>query len=176
MSTTNDPSRRRFLIGCGSAVAAMAGSRLVSLSFADDAAQAASRDLLVVIFLRGGMDGLNFVAPVDDKHYIAARKLPTFVLPKTARMLPCRLRAASRRARLSHSSGCQGAERTLRFQTPCNRSRLRPGQRNAQPLRSARPHGTRRCRHEPAEPGNRLAHPASRNHRGRRAASGHHHL
>jgi uncharacterized protein (DUF1501 family) len=44
----------------------MAGSRLTALSFAKDAAQAAAADLLVVIFLRGGMDGLNFVAPVND--------------------------------------------------------------------------------------------------------------
>jgi hypothetical protein len=28
---------------------------------------------LVVVFLRGGMDGLNFVAPVDDRDYVAAR-------------------------------------------------------------------------------------------------------
>jgi uncharacterized protein (DUF1501 family) len=66
-------SRRRFLIGCSSAVAAMAGSRLTTLSFAKDSAHAGSRDLLVVIFLRGGMDGLNFVAPVNDRDYIAAR-------------------------------------------------------------------------------------------------------
>ena len=32
-----------------------------------------SQDLLVVIFLRGGCDGLNLVAPVDDPNYVAAR-------------------------------------------------------------------------------------------------------
>ncbi|MEO0826564.1 MAG: DUF1501 domain-containing protein [Cyanobacteria bacterium J06639_16] len=30
-------------------------------------------ELLVIVFLRGGCDGLNLVAPVDDPHYIAAR-------------------------------------------------------------------------------------------------------
>lgn len=32
-----------------------------------------SQDLLVVVFLRGGCDGLHLVAPVDDPHYVAAR-------------------------------------------------------------------------------------------------------
>jgi uncharacterized protein (DUF1501 family) len=32
-----------------------------------------SREILVVVFLRGGMDGLNFLAPVDDSNYRAAR-------------------------------------------------------------------------------------------------------
>lgn len=32
-----------------------------------------SRETIVVLFLRGGMDGLNFLAPVDDKDYHAAR-------------------------------------------------------------------------------------------------------
>ncbi|MEM9006681.1 MAG: DUF1501 domain-containing protein [Cyanobacteria bacterium P01_F01_bin.86] len=31
------------------------------------------QELLVVIFLRGGCDGLNLVAPVDDPNYVAAR-------------------------------------------------------------------------------------------------------
>ena len=32
-----------------------------------------NQELLVVVFLRGGCDGLNLVAPVDDPDYIAAR-------------------------------------------------------------------------------------------------------
>ncbi|WP_052430187.1 DUF1501 domain-containing protein [Sporocytophaga myxococcoides] len=32
-----------------------------------------SRETIVIVFLRGGMDGLNFLAPVDDSHYRAAR-------------------------------------------------------------------------------------------------------
>jgi uncharacterized protein (DUF1501 family) len=69
------------MIGCSAAIAATAGSRLRGLCFADAApstaparAQASdTRDLIVYVFLRGGMDGLNLVAPVDDPDYIAAR-------------------------------------------------------------------------------------------------------
>src|SRR6478736_6430434 len=32
-----------------------------------------SRETIVVVFLRGGMDGLNFLAPIDDSNYRAAR-------------------------------------------------------------------------------------------------------
>jgi uncharacterized protein (DUF1501 family) len=65
-------SRRQFMIGCSATVAAMAGGKLAGLAFADPAGSV-KRDLLVVIFLRGGMDGLNLVAPVDDRDYVAAR-------------------------------------------------------------------------------------------------------
>jgi uncharacterized protein (DUF1501 family) len=61
--------RRRFLT---SSLAALATSRISSLTFAADAAP--SRDhLLVVLFMRGGCDGLNLLGPANDKDYIAAR-------------------------------------------------------------------------------------------------------
>jgi len=65
--------RRTFLhTACSTAVAAMAGSRITHLSFAADAA--APRDhLLVVLFLRGGCDGLNLLGPADDRDFAAAR-------------------------------------------------------------------------------------------------------
>ena len=69
-------SRREFLTGCGATAVAIAGSKLASLSFAEAAepvALAPHFGILVVVFLRGGMDGLNLVAPVDDPQYIAAR-------------------------------------------------------------------------------------------------------
>lgn len=53
--------------GLGALLAATAGPRL---SFAETAV---SRDLLIVIFLRGGMDGLSAVVPVNDPAYYAAR-------------------------------------------------------------------------------------------------------
>ena len=60
----------------------MAGSRLTSLCFADAAAQAVPHfGIVVVLFLRGGMDGLNLIAPVNDPHYIAARLPALRVLP-----------------------------------------------------------------------------------------------
>ncbi|MFN7560649.1 MAG: DUF1501 domain-containing protein [Prosthecobacter sp.] len=61
--------RRTFL---STALASLATSRITSLTYAADAAQ--SRDhLLVVLFLRGGCDGLNLLGPANDKDYIAAR-------------------------------------------------------------------------------------------------------
>ena len=62
-------NRRHFLC---SSLAALTGSRITHLTFAADAPQ--SRDhLLVVLFLRGGCDGLNLLGPANDKDYIAAR-------------------------------------------------------------------------------------------------------
>ncbi|MCI0555823.1 MAG: DUF1501 domain-containing protein [Anaerolineae bacterium] len=54
-------TRRNFLQGCSSAIAALAGARLTNLSFA----QNNSSDTLVVIFLRGGWDALNVIPPID---------------------------------------------------------------------------------------------------------------
>ena len=62
-------SRRDFLAGCAAMVAAYPASR-VRATFA---ASSEERDLFVMLFLRGGCDGLNLVAPVDDPAYRAAR-------------------------------------------------------------------------------------------------------
>jgi uncharacterized protein (DUF1501 family) len=61
-------TRRKFLQGCSSAIAAMAGARLTNLSFSQ---QGNSNDTLVVVFLRGGWDALNVVPPMDgdDRGY-----------------------------------------------------------------------------------------------------------
>ena len=67
-------SRRGFMVGCSAAIAGLAGSRFNSLAFADPGS--GSNEVLVVIFLRGGMDGLNFMPPiggVDRGYYEAAR-------------------------------------------------------------------------------------------------------
>jgi uncharacterized protein (DUF1501 family) len=69
MSTT----RREFLnYGCSAAIASMAGSRILELGFSPNVAVKGDQ-ILVVVFLRGGLDGLHFLAPVDDKDYVAAR-------------------------------------------------------------------------------------------------------
>ena len=65
-------SRRSFMVGCSAAIAALAGGRVSNLAFAS-AGQPAQRDILVVISLRGGCDGLNLIAPVDDPAYVASR-------------------------------------------------------------------------------------------------------
>jgi len=70
-------SRRQFLVGCSSAIAAMAGARLTQVAFANPSAPGAyNNDILVVVFLRGGWDALNVVPPVagaDRGQYEASR-------------------------------------------------------------------------------------------------------
>ncbi len=78
-------TRRGFLVGCSTAIAALAGSQLTSLAFASpDAPAQANRDILVVIFLRGGSDGLSMVPPrsgPDRGYYEMAR--PMLKIPAT---------------------------------------------------------------------------------------------
>ncbi len=62
-------NRRHFLC---SSLATLTGSRITNLTFAADAPQSHDH-LLVVLFLRGGCDGLNLLGPANDKDYIAAR-------------------------------------------------------------------------------------------------------
>jgi uncharacterized protein (DUF1501 family) len=64
-------TRRRFLAGAGMAGVASLGTQLVTtrVSFA----AAPTDGTLVVVFLRGGMDGLSVVIPVEDPNLLAAR-------------------------------------------------------------------------------------------------------
>lgn len=79
---TNKLSRRGFVVGCSAAIASLAGGRLTHVAFGSPEAEP-NQDILVVVFLRGGMDGLSVVAPLagaDRGHYEAARQvlaLPT---------------------------------------------------------------------------------------------------
>src|SRR5262245_12923290 len=76
-----DHSRRSFLVGCSAAIAGLAGSRFNSLAFGSTEG-ADSDEILVVLFLRGGMDGLNLVPPIggaDRGFYEALR--PTLKVP-----------------------------------------------------------------------------------------------
>ncbi len=65
-------SRREFVIGSSLTAAYFAGlgTQIGSVAFGQTSAQ---RDILVVLFLRGAMDGLNFCAPVNDPQYISFR-------------------------------------------------------------------------------------------------------
>ncbi len=65
-------SRRDFMIGCSAGIIAMGGGRVSSMAFLSPEA-AAERDLIVSVFLRGGMDCLNFVVPYHDANYATAR-------------------------------------------------------------------------------------------------------
>lgn len=62
--------RREFIVGCSAAIAALAGSRITGYSFSPDGSPG---NILIYVFLRGGCDGLNLVAPVNDPNYIANR-------------------------------------------------------------------------------------------------------
>lgn len=68
--------RRDFLKLAGSA--ALASAALPRLAFAD--AAGGPRDALVVVFLRGGMDGLNVVVPHADVDYYRIR--PRIAIPR----------------------------------------------------------------------------------------------
>ncbi len=75
------PTRRGFVTGCSAAIAGMAGSRFPSLAFADPDT-GTNDEVLVVVFLRGGMDGFNMVVPIsgaDRGHYEIAR--PNIAVP-----------------------------------------------------------------------------------------------
>lgn len=74
-------SRRGFIAGCSSAVAAYAGTRFNTLAFG---AGSTNDEILVTLFLRGGMDGLNLVPPIagtDRGFYESAR--PNIAIPTT---------------------------------------------------------------------------------------------
>ena len=82
MTTTCCPegarlSRRGFLAGAAALTAGVVAGPLVSVRTAY--AEGYAGDVLVVVSLRGGMDGLSLVAPVGDPDY--ARLRPTIAVP-----------------------------------------------------------------------------------------------
>jgi len=72
-------NRRQFLTTAAAAGAGFLGLRNTPLAYAQSGS--ANDHCLVVCFLRGGMDGLNVVAPVDDADYIAARPTGLRIAP-----------------------------------------------------------------------------------------------
>lgn len=63
-------SRRTFLTGCSAAIAALSGARLTDLVFAAPTSAPSGADVLVSVFLRGGIDGLNLCIPYfEDRYY-----------------------------------------------------------------------------------------------------------
>lgn len=62
--------RREFLKACTAAGVFLPGSPLGRLAFA---AEGPATPLTVVVFLRGGCDGLNLVGPCNDPSYVEAR-------------------------------------------------------------------------------------------------------
>jgi uncharacterized protein (DUF1501 family) len=69
-------SRRTFIQGCCAGIAAMSGARFNNAVFArpDARRSSADRDILVSVFLRGGMDALSFLVPhLSQADYETAR-------------------------------------------------------------------------------------------------------
>jgi len=65
--------RREFLKGCGASVAI--GALGPSLLFSQDAQAAANTyDTVVMVFLRGGYDGLNLVTPIEATTAASTKK------------------------------------------------------------------------------------------------------
>jgi uncharacterized protein (DUF1501 family) len=68
------PTRRGFMVGCSAAIASFTGG----LSFTAFSSMAAepNQEIALIIFLRGGMDGMNLVPPIagDDRGYYAAKR------------------------------------------------------------------------------------------------------
>lgn len=74
-------SRRGFIAGCSAFVAGFAGARFNTLAFADDGSEG---EILVTLFLRGGIDSLSLLVPrdgADRGHYEVAR--PVLAVPLT---------------------------------------------------------------------------------------------
>lgn len=75
-------SRRGFLRGCSASIAAMAGARISGMALAGP--ERATDHVLLVVFLRGGWDGLTVVPPLagdDRRRYEEARR--TLALPQS---------------------------------------------------------------------------------------------
>ncbi len=76
-----DFTRRGFVTGCCAAIAAYSGTRFNTVAFGQPGS---NEDILIHIFLRGGLDGLNLIPPIDGAdrgHYEFAR--PDLAVPIT---------------------------------------------------------------------------------------------
>ena len=71
MPTKPKVTRRQFLMGCSTAIAAMAGARLTHLAFAEPSSNGYNDEILLAVFLRGGWDALNVIPPLGgaDRGY-----------------------------------------------------------------------------------------------------------
>ncbi|GAA4355832.1 DUF1501 domain-containing protein [Angustibacter luteus] len=74
-------SRRSLLTGVLGVGAALAVSEHLTVRYAD-ASTSAGTDVLLVMFLRGGFDGLSAVVPVGDPDYYKAR--PSIAVPQAS--------------------------------------------------------------------------------------------
>lgn len=73
-------TRRGFMVGCSSAIAAWTGG--LSFTAFGSAEAEPNQDILLVVFLRGGMDGINVVPPIagDDRGFYESKR-PRIAVP-----------------------------------------------------------------------------------------------
>ncbi|MEI6265715.1 MAG: twin-arginine translocation signal domain-containing protein, partial [Sphingobacteriia bacterium] len=64
--------RRDFIQQCSSATAAMMLTGITGISMRPSFMP--NNEIFVLVFLRGGCDGLQLIAPVNDPHYFADRE------------------------------------------------------------------------------------------------------
>jgi uncharacterized protein (DUF1501 family) len=76
------PDRRRFLAAAGAVTCTALGTGLGPLTSVRAAFGAPGGGTLVVVFLRGGLDGLSVLVPAADPHLVAAR--PDIAVPAGA--------------------------------------------------------------------------------------------
>jgi uncharacterized protein (DUF1501 family) len=76
------PTRRGFMVGCSTAIAAWTSG--LSFTAFGSAEAEPNQDILIVIFLRGGVDGLNIVSPIaGDDRGLYESKRPRIAVPVT---------------------------------------------------------------------------------------------
>lgn len=78
-------TRRSFLTGCGMAATAALGTQLVTTRRAFAAPGGGTGKTMIVVFLRGGFDGLSAIVPGADPNYRSAR--PHLGIPQSS-LLP----------------------------------------------------------------------------------------
>ena len=83
------PTRRQFLRGCSAAIAALSGAHVTGLGFPPAIARPAgpaadTQEILLTIFLRGGIDGLNLVVPYNEAEYYTNRPEIAIAPPSAA--------------------------------------------------------------------------------------------
>ena len=129
-------SRRVFLKNGGLALLSL-GFAPAFLARTVEAAGAARRKILITIFQRGAVDGLNMIVPFGERDYYAAR--PSIAIPRPGAR---RRRGRSRRL-LRPAPAARAAQAAVGLEAARHRPRHRLARRHALALRRAGLHGDR---------------------------------
>lgn len=108
------------MVGCSAAIATMAGG--VRFTAFGSTRAAADQDILITIFLRGGMDGLSVVMPIsgaDHGYYTSQRPDLAVPIGGTVKAINLDDRVRSAPGRPRHSTSLSGKK-----VCDCSRRRL----------------------------------------------------